>query len=60
MKNILLSTFIILSALYANASDVIVNGVPWYDDRDSIVSAHGANIIKANGKYYMFGEFKTD
>lgn len=60
MKRLFLSTFIILSVLYAKASDVIVNGVPWYDDRDSIVSAHGANIIKANGKYYMFGEFKTD
>lgn len=39
---------------------IIINGVPWYDQRDSIVSAHGANIIQANGRYYMFGEFKTD
>ncbi|MDO4335047.1 MAG: family 43 glycosylhydrolase [Bacteroidales bacterium] len=39
---------------------VIVNGVPWYDQRDSIVSAHGANILRDNGKYWMFGEFKTD
>ena len=38
----------------------IVSGIPWYDRRDSIVSAHGANIIRENGKYYMFGEFKTD
>lgn len=51
--------FLILSvnALYGAT---IVNGVPWHDDRDSIVSAHGANIIKDNGRYYMFGEFKTD
>lgn len=40
--------------------NAIVSGVPWYDNRDSIVSAHGANIIKENGKYYIFGEFKTD
>ena len=39
---------------------VVVNGVPWYDRRDSIVSAHGANIISDDGRYYMFGEFKTD
>lgn len=42
------------------SNDVIVNGVPWYDQRDSIVSAHGANIIRDNGRYYMFGEIKTD
>lgn len=44
----------------AGNDGLIVNGVPWYDQRDSIVSAHGANIIRDNGKYYMFGEFKTD
>lgn len=38
----------------------IANGVPWYDQRDSVVSAHGANIVFESGKYYMFGEFKTD
>lgn len=38
----------------------IVSGIPWYDQRDSIVSAHGANIVCDNGRYYMFGEFKTD
>lgn len=41
-------------------ANFIVSGVPWYDQRDSIVSAHGANVIKDNGKYYLFGEFKTD
>lgn len=45
----------------ARTADVtITNGVPWYDDRDSVVSAHGANIIYDGGKYYMFGEYKTD
>lgn len=46
--------------LYGAVDNVVVSGVPWYDQRDSIVSAHGANVIKDNGKYYMFGEFKTD
>lgn len=51
-----------LSSLLAAAKEhgLIISGVPWYDQRDSIVSAHGANIIQDNGKYYMFGEFKTD
>lgn len=43
-----------------SVKEAIVSGIPWYDQRDSIVSAHGANIIHENGKYYMFGEFKTD
>ena len=40
--------------------EVVINGVPWYDDRDSVVSAHGANILYDGGRYYMFGENKTD
>lgn len=53
---------IVLTSFFgvANESDFIICGVPWYDQHDSIVSAHGANIIRDNGKYYMFGEFKTD
>lgn len=43
-----------------NADNVIISGVPWYDDRDSVVSAHSANIIEDGGRYYMFGEYKTD
>lgn len=51
-----------LSSLLATAKEhgLIISGVPWYDQHDSIVSSHGANIIQDNGKYYMFGEFKTD
>ncbi len=56
-KIIIPALILCANALYGAT---IVNGVPWHDDRDSIVSAHGANIIKDNGRYYMFGEFKTD
>ena len=38
----------------------ILNGVPIFDDRDSTVNAHGANIIKDGEVYYLFGEYKTD
>jgi hypothetical protein len=33
---------------------------PWFDDRGKPVSAHGANIIGDNGRYYLFGEAHTD
>lgn len=38
----------------------IVNGVPWFDDRGEIVNAHGACIVEEDGRYYLFGEHKTD
>ncbi|WP_114781806.1 family 43 glycosylhydrolase [Botryobacter ruber] len=40
--------------------DAIHSGVPWFDDKGNTVSAHGANIIKDNGRYYLFGEAHTD
>ena len=43
-----------------NTQALIVNGIPWYDQNGNPVSAHGANIIKDGGKYYLFGEYKTD
>jgi len=55
----LLSTFVSL-AQDRNAYDAIYSGIPWLDDRGKTVSAHGANIVKENDKYYLFGEYKTD
>lgn len=40
--------------------DAIYSGVPWYDNRGEVVSAHGANIVKDKGRYYLFGEAHTD
>jgi len=48
------------ASLKLSAQRVLVSGVPWYDDRDSVVSAHGGNIIFENDTYYLFGEYKTD
>jgi hypothetical protein len=42
------------------AGKVIYNGIPWYDDRGQIVNAHGACIVEDNGRYYLFGEWKSD
>lgn len=39
---------------------VVCNGIPWYDDRGDIVNAHGACIVEDGGRYYLFGEWKSD
>ena len=41
-------------------SGLIVNGIPWYDQNHQPVNAHGAGIIRDNGKYWLFGEYKSD
>lgn len=41
-------------------SSLIANGVPWYDNNGNIVNAHGACIVEDGGKYYLFGEYKSD
>lgn len=38
----------------------ITNGITWYDQNNNPVNAHGACIVYENGKYYLFGEYKTD
>lgn len=40
--------------------DAIYSGVPWFDDNGNVVSAHGANIVKEKGRYYLFGEAHSD
>jgi hypothetical protein len=40
--------------------DAIYSGTPWFDNNGNVVSAHGANVVKDNGKYYLFGEYKSD
>jgi len=32
------------------------NGALWYDDRDSLINAHGGGILYEKGRYYWFGE----
>ncbi|WP_462244798.1 family 43 glycosylhydrolase [Ferruginibacter sp.] len=41
-------------------SKAILSGIPWFDNNGNTVSAHGANIIKEKGKYYLFGEGHKD
>lgn len=43
-----------------NMEKVIRNGMPWFDDHGNIVNAHGACIVEEKGRYYLFGEWKSD
>ncbi|MBD0725838.1 glycosyl hydrolase family 43 [Flavobacterium sp. L1I52] len=42
------------------STEAIYSGTPWFDQNSNVVSAHGANIVKDQGTYYLFGEFKKD
>ncbi len=44
----------------SDAAPLVRNGVPWFDNQGKIVNAHGACIVEDNGKYYLFGEWKSD
>ncbi len=39
---------------------IVNNGIPWFDDQGNIVNAHGACIVEEGGRYYLFGEYKSD
>ena len=39
---------------------IVRNGIPWFDNNRKIVNAHGACIVRDGGKYYLFGEYKSD
>jgi hypothetical protein len=60
----ILVTILILSSFIAIAQkqryDAIYSGIPWFDEKGSPVSAHGANIVKDKDRYYLFGEYHTD
>ena len=50
-------------SLYAQTKtsyNAFYSGIPWFDDKGNTVSAHGANIVKENGRYYLFGERHDD
>lgn len=41
-------------------AQTVINGVPWYDQHGKAVNAHGAGIILDGGRYWLFGEYKSD
>ena len=60
--NIVISFFCVgCSDTFNEGSEKIVyNGIPWFDDLGNIVNAHGACIVEDGGRYYLFGEYKSD
>ncbi|MBO5180445.1 MAG: family 43 glycosylhydrolase [Paraprevotella sp.] len=55
----LILAFICVITCFAKPS-VLTNGVPWYDTDGNIINAHGACIVEDGGKYWLFGEYKSD
>lgn len=59
-KWILFTVCLSLPSWGANNIPTIVSGIPWFDQNNQTVNAHGAGIIYDNGKYWLFGEYKSD
>jgi hypothetical protein len=57
---ILLTQPFSLSAQNQEASHAIFSGIPWFDEKGNVVSAHGGCVVQDKGKYYFFGERHTD
>lgn len=54
MKYLPFLLFLLLKAGTATAqNNLVVNGIPWFDDKGNIVNAHGACIVEENGRYYL-------
>lgn len=49
-----------ITSVKGRNDDVLTNGVPWFDTDGNIVNAHGACIMEDGGKYWLFGEYKSD
>lgn len=64
MKNLslLMLAFALTVSVFASAKkdNIIVNGVPWFDQNGKIVNSHGSCIVKDGRRYWLFGEYKSD
>ena len=45
MKRLLIFLYFLCGGMAYAQSNLIVNGIPWYDNNDNIVNAHGACIV---------------
>ncbi len=48
------------AATTSSSNPAIISGAPWFDQDRRPVSARGGGILKENGRFYFFGEFKQD
>jgi hypothetical protein len=68
MKIMMKQALVIILLMYSfvsisqkeDAYNAIYSGVPWFDDKGNVVSAHGACIVKDKDRYYLFGEKHSD
>lgn len=60
MKYLSSIIFFICSIVCAANNSVITNGVPWFDTDGNVINAHGVCIVEDGGKYWLFGEYKSD
>lgn len=57
---LLLTKSVVSPAQITTKYNAVYSGIPWYDDKGNIVSAHGACIIKDGDRFYLFGERHHD
>lgn len=63
MKKILLITLVVISSIACKNNlkyNSFTPGEIWTDKNDVHINAHGGGILYNNGKYYWFGEHKTE
>jgi hypothetical protein len=61
-QSCLIAVFFLIAIISSNAQQqtAIYSGIPWFDNNDNAVSAHGANIVKEKETYFLFGESHKD
>jgi len=60
MKKIFAFLYLIVFFSISSSSQRIVSGVSWYDQNGAPVNAHGANMLNEGGRWWLFGEYKSD
>lgn len=61
MTRLILTALLYIACMaHCFGENIIRNGVPWFDTDGNIVNAHGACIVEDGGKYWLFGEYKSD
>jgi len=55
-----LSCLLLQNAKGQERYKAINSGIAWFDQFNNEVNAHGVCIVEEGGKYYLFGEYKTD
>jgi hypothetical protein len=60
ITHLLLLVSLVSSAQKEVRYKAIYSGIPWFDEKGNVVSAHGACIIIEGDKFYLFGEKHTD